>query len=226
MTNLSTQARDSSTPRYGCCAPHTATTPHPLWCSVLSDPRSTRSRSSIATSLNAPYDAPYFLTVSRSTVRQSGLTCLNAPYGAPCFLTPTFTHQWREAMGILMYLMVLHAFCHGHTICRQCNQKRGLDAPYGAPYFLTPSREPPEAFVDMRSQCTLWRSVLSDATRPTSRRTAFFSLNAPYGAPCFLTCMTCRGPISCANSLNAPYGAPCFLTGEDVTLGFVKFEPS
>ena len=201
MTNLSTQARDSSTPRYGCCAPHTATTPHPLWCSVLSDPRSTRSRSSIATSLNAPYDAP-------------------------CFLTPTFTHQWREAMGILMYLMVLHAFCHGHTICRQCNQKRGLDAPYGAPYFLTPSREPPEAFVDMRSQCTLWRSVLSDATRPTSRRTAFFSLNAPYGAPCFLTCLTCRGPISCANSLNAPYGAPCFLTGEDVTLGFVKFEPS
>ena len=85
--NLSAKARDSSTPRCRCCAPHTATTPHTLWCSVLSDLRSTRSRSSIATSLNAPYGAPYFLTHSRYIRGIQMLSCLNTPYGAPCFLT-------------------------------------------------------------------------------------------------------------------------------------------
>ena len=38
-------------------------------------------------SLNAPYGAQCFLTVSSSTTSMQVFRCLNAPYGAWCFLT-------------------------------------------------------------------------------------------------------------------------------------------
>ena len=37
--------------------------------------------------LNAPYGAPCFLTLARSTLQVRSHASLNAPYGAPCFLT-------------------------------------------------------------------------------------------------------------------------------------------
>ena len=64
----------------------------------------------------------------------------------------------------------------------------------------------------MLSQCTLWRSVLSDGELPASDRRGIPSLNAPYGAPCFLTRTPTRTLASWSARLNAPYGAPRFLS--------------
>ena len=63
-----------------------------------------------------------------------------------------------------------------------------LNVPYGAPCFLTLGIPRTPASQVVGSQCTFWRSVLSDKMpkEPTARPCRL-GLNAPFGARYFLT---------------------------------------
>ena len=61
-------------------------------------------------SLNAPYDAPCFLTKTAHPAK-SWSSGLNAPYGAPRFLThPRHRRCEGQGLQVLMHLMALRAF--------------------------------------------------------------------------------------------------------------------
>ena len=98
-----------------------------------------------------------------------------------------------------------------------CISSSGLNAPYGAPCFLTRAPRPSTHNHPSKSQCTLWRSMLSDGSHCPycgsiccwSQCTLWRSmLSDPAGLVCMSSIM--------ASCLNAPYGAPCFLTARRV----------
>ena len=64
----------------------------------------------------------------------------------------------------------------------------------------------------LSSQCTFWRSVLSDQVRDSCKPSPRQCLNAPFGARCFLTRDHNHRGIVGPMGLNAPFGARCFLT--------------
>ena len=99
---------------------------------------------------------------------------LNAPFGAQCFPTLVRPRSDWFCYNVSMHLLVLSAFR---------------------------LRVRPHIHVEMvRSQCTFWCSVLSDAFPPRVSRYARGGLNAPFGAQCFptTTARLCRtqGPMS------------------------------
>ena len=95
-----------------------------------------------------------------------------------------------------------------------CAHSRGdrHNAPFGARCFLTRSPAP-TCLSNSESQCTFWRSVLSDTLKRWPQRSVpLRRLNAPFGARCFLTRSSLRRRSQSLSRLNAPYGAQCFLT--------------
>ena len=93
--------------------------------------------------LNAPYDAPCFLTVSRRFSAPAPTWCLNAPYGAPYFLT---TNIPSTCMLSRTRLNAPYGAPYFLTSCRRNGRlgaRGGLNAPYGAPCFLTARRVAP-----------------------------------------------------------------------------------
>ena len=97
----------------------------------------------------------------RGRLNADGRAGLNAPFGARCFLTQESRPGEPPPIP-------------------------GLNAPFGARCFLTTGtwRSPTVSFA---SQCTFWRSVLSDLAVQGHVREHVAGLNASYGARCFLT---------------------------------------
>ena len=175
---------------------------------MLSD-ASTTSRCTQGTGLNAPSGAQCFPTLLSKTllvvltyVSQCTFWCsvlsdhgpigtirvpllgLNAPSGAQCF--PTQCGRLAPASG------------------------RSLNAPSGAQCFSTGDDVHPEVAGVVWSQCTFWRSVLSDTSMMIAYAARLTSLNAPSGAQCFPTATRSQLPPNLR--LNAPSGAQCFPT--------------
>ena len=112
---------------------------------------------------------------------------------------------------VLMHRLALGAFWHGQRGRLNADGRAGLNAPFGARCFLTqesrPGEPPPipglnapfgarcflttgtwrSPTVSFASQCTFWRSVLSDLAVQGHVREHVAGLNASYGARCFLT---------------------------------------
>ena len=60
--------------------------------------------------LNAPYDAPHFLTGGAWHSCPCASICLNAPYGAPRFLSEAQESDRAPPRAVLMHRMALRAF--------------------------------------------------------------------------------------------------------------------
>ena len=81
---------------------------------------------------------------------------------------------------------MLSAFRRNEAVERGIVPALGLNAPSGAQRFPTKENPMTHAITPFTSQCTFWRSMLSDQT-PSLIQRSDASLNAPSGAQCLPT---------------------------------------